>query len=47
VANIGLPNIQGDRERLIQLLQDKYDYSEAEANDELGRRINDYQRFVV
>jgi 4a-hydroxytetrahydrobiopterin dehydratase len=42
-----LPNIQGDRERLIQLLQDKYDYSEAEANDELGRRINDYQRFVV
>jgi 4a-hydroxytetrahydrobiopterin dehydratase len=42
-----LPDIEEDRDRLMQLLQDKYDYSEAEANDELGRRINDYQRFVV
>jgi 4a-hydroxytetrahydrobiopterin dehydratase len=42
-----LPDIKADRDRLVQLLQDKYDYSEAEANDELGRRLNDYQRFVV
>lgn len=42
-----LPDVEADRDHLVQLLQEKYDYSEAEANDELGRRINDYQRFVV
>jgi 4a-hydroxytetrahydrobiopterin dehydratase len=42
-----LPDVEADRERLIQLLQDKYGCSEAEANDELGRRIDDYQRFVA
>lgn len=41
-----LQDIQGDRERLIQLLQEKYGYSKAEAEEELGIRIDDYQRFV-
>lgn len=42
-----LPDVDEDRERLLSLLQDKYGCSEAEASDELERRINDYQRFVT
>lgn len=42
-----LPDVEEDRGRLMSLLQDKYGCSEAEASDELERRINDYQRFVT
>lgn len=42
-----LPDVEEDRDRLLSLLQDKYGCSEAEASDELERRVNDYQRFVT
>jgi uncharacterized protein YjbJ (UPF0337 family) len=36
--------IEGDRDKLIGLLQEKYGYSKEKAEEELGQRFDAYER---
>jgi uncharacterized protein YjbJ (UPF0337 family) len=38
--------IEGDRDKLIGLLQEKYGYSREKAEEEMGRRFETYERPV-
>jgi uncharacterized protein YjbJ (UPF0337 family) len=39
-----LDRIEGDRDKLIGLLQEKYGYSREKAEEEIGRRFDAYER---
>jgi uncharacterized protein YjbJ (UPF0337 family) len=39
-----LDKIEGDRDKLIGLLQEKYGYSKEKAEEELGQRFDAYER---
>jgi uncharacterized protein YjbJ (UPF0337 family) len=39
-----LDKIEGDRDKLIGLLQEKYGYSKEKAEEELGRRFDAFER---
>jgi uncharacterized protein YjbJ (UPF0337 family) len=39
-----LDKIEGDRDKLIGLLQEKYGYSKEKAEEELGQRFDTYER---
>ena len=39
-----LDKIEGDRDKLIGVLQEKYGYSKEKAEEELGRRFDTYER---
>jgi hypothetical protein len=39
-------HINGDRAKLIALIQRKYGRSREEAEEELERRLSEYERFV-
>jgi uncharacterized protein YjbJ (UPF0337 family) len=39
-----LDKIEGDRDKLIGLLQEKYGYSKEKAEEEMGRRFDAFER---
>jgi uncharacterized protein YjbJ (UPF0337 family) len=39
-----LDRIEGDRDKLIGLLQEKYGYSREKAEEEIGQRFDAYER---
>jgi uncharacterized protein YjbJ (UPF0337 family) len=39
-----LDRIEGDRDKLIGLLQEKYGYSREKAEEEIGQRFDSYER---
>jgi len=39
-----LDKIEGDRDKLIGLLQEKYGYTKEKAEEELGRRFDAFER---
>lgn len=46
LADKDLKDIEGDRAKLIRLLQTRYGYSRQKVEQEIDRRLNDYIRFV-